>query len=587
MTVRAEFEIFLGSDGSCDPVQKKRDDMSLFTPLSPSCTTMAPHRIDDSDSDSGDEAPAAAAIPAPKKPRASRDDVSGNETFANRTRDPSSRKPSKRQSATEKENLETAQKRLADAEKAFLKLRKKVNTMEAQPKDKNAADDGPESEDNDFDEQLNTDFTSSIKSLGQLPVPPPRTIVPLRKTTKGNATKAAAISSQAFKALPELAPDARHHANTSPPPPSPTHSTYDEDEYTTPIFPNRRTPLPSGGTPSSPGHAEKRPLLLTESSSTAPPPKRKKSKVKEPQLRDGFVPGPRAKPNASDYEPIVEALLLRACAEYSARCVGLGSFPPMALQYQWADECFNNSCTSSSQRYKLLPRMIKVITKRGSHVRGKVVDTYRPVFRVHYGFQRGTSKAAITANKAKAEALLKKASFHYKDPVTRTGYGENQIILDARPEYLFKNKKSLAAVFPSYFNPISVAQLALEFTILQSLTQEYSTGIHIPVEFTEKDMHQAYLTHVADIEKWIGLNPVVTEKLRRKWYKKAAQHIAPAEREQDTHIDNEDQDALRMQLDGRTGDTDSENEDDAAAGGGLNMNRWPYISFKKILFLFL
>ncbi|KAJ6580263.1 hypothetical protein B0H10DRAFT_2235393 [Mycena sp. CBHHK59/15] len=504
---------------------------------------MAPHRIDDSDLDSNDEAPAAAAAPPPKKPRASRDDVSANETFPNRTRDPSSRKPSNRQSTNEKENLAATQKRLADAEKAVLKLKKKVNIMEAQPKDKSAADDGFESEDNDFDEQPNADFTSSIKSLGQLPVPPPRTIAPLRKTTKGNVTKTTTISSRAFKGLPELAPDARHRANTSPPPPSPTHSTHDDDEDGTLLFPNQGTPLPSDDTPSTPGHAEKRPHPPSESSSTAPPPKRKKSKVKEPQFRDGFVPGPRAKPNASDYEPIVEALLLRACAEYSARCVGLNGFPPVAVQYQWADECFNNSCTSSNQRYKLLPRMVKVITKRGSHVRGKVVDTYRPVFRVHYGFQRGNSKA---------------------DPVTRTGYGENQIIVDARPEYLFKNKKSLAAVFPSFFNPISVAHLALEFTV--SLTQEYSTGVHIPVEFTEKDMHKAYLTHVADIEKWIALNPMVTEKLRCKWYKKAAQHIAPAEPEQDTHIDNEDQDALRMQLDGRTGDTDSENEEGAVAG---------------------
>jgi hypothetical protein len=57
---------------------------------------------------------------------------------------------------------------------------------------------------------------------------------------------------------------------------------------------------------------------------------------------------------------------------------------------------------------------------------------------------------------------------------------------------------------------------------LQSLTQEYSTGIHIPAEFTEKDMLKSYHTHLADIEKWIALNPAVTEKLRCKWYKRAA-----------------------------------------------------------------
>ncbi|KAJ7853961.1 hypothetical protein B0H14DRAFT_3449923 [Mycena olivaceomarginata] len=521
---------------------------------------MAPRTVVDSDaSDSGEES-TRQPIPQKKKPRASCDDVSGNQTMPTRTRVPSSRKPSEKQSA--KGESDAAQKRIQDMEKEILKMRKKVGQLEGQPQAR-VPDDGPESEDNDFDdsEPLNTAFTSAITPLGRLPVPLARPIVPLRKTSKANATQAATISSRAFMRLPELGPGGRDRGDelggTSPSPQA-THSVRDGDHDAEELFPNRGTPGPVTGS--------KRPNPVPESSSQAPPPKRKKSKVKEPQFRDGFVPGPGAKPNASDYEPIIEAVLLRACAEYSARCVGLNGFPPTTQQFQWADECFNNACISAKVRYKLLPRMIKVIVKRGSHIRGKVLDGYRPIFRTHYGFQRGNSKAVIQANMAKAKALLHKSSFHYKDPVTRTGYGENKIFADARPHYLFKNKNSLAAIFPSHFNPISSAHLALDFTILQSLTQEYSTGVHIPAEFTEKDMLKSYHTHLADIEKWIALNPAVTEKLRCKWYKRAAQDILPTELEQDTHIDDEDQHALRSQLEGRTGDTDSEDEGDAAMG---------------------
>jgi hypothetical protein len=45
-----------------------------------------------------------------------------------------------------------------------------------------------------------------------------------------------------------------------------------------------------------------------------------------------------------------------------------------------------------------------------------------------------------------------------------------------------------------------------------------------------------------------------------------SQDILPTELEQDTHIDDKDQHALRSQLEGRTGDTDSEDEGDAAMG---------------------
>ncbi|KAJ7683614.1 hypothetical protein B0H14DRAFT_3907847 [Mycena olivaceomarginata] len=127
---------------------------------------------------------------------------------------------------------------------------------------------------------------------------------------------------------------------------------------------------------------------------------------------------------------------------------------------------------------------------------------------------------------------------------------------------IFKDKKSLAAIFPSYFNPIPAPYLALEFSVLQFLTQEWSTGTHVPGAFTEKEMGNSYRTHLSDInEKWIKYNPVVTENLWRKWYKRASQHFAPAEPEKGTHIEEEDEDALRLELAGRTGETDSEGED--------------------------
>ncbi|KAJ7300728.1 hypothetical protein DFH08DRAFT_828185 [Mycena albidolilacea] len=494
---------------------------------------MPPRRVNDSDSDSNDEAPAAQP---PKKSRASRDDLSGNQTLDNRTRNATSRKPSEKQNANEKENLESQQKCLQAAEREVMKMRKKVAVMEAQAPSKDR-DDEYESEDNGFDEPPNAAFVSSINPLGRLPVAPPRQTVPLRKTSKTNATKAPKISSQAFKNLPELPLDQRNLNDISPPP-SPTHGGRcgdddDQDDGMDGAFadlPNRSSP--------------------------DPPPKRTKSKGKDAKFRDGFVQQPGVKPAAGDYEPIVAAILLRACGEYSARIVAskFGGFPGISIQYQWAEECFKNACRSSKEHYKLTPRMAKLITKRGSHVRGKLIDTYRPLFATNYGFQRSQSKKAIAANQLKAQTLLRKAAFHYKDPSTRTGYAENPIITEARSQYIFKNKKALGAIFSLYFNPISAEYLALDFTILQSLTQEWSTGVEVRMKFSEKDMSEAYQTHLTDInEKWIKCNPTVTEKL---------QDFAPAEPEQCTNIDAEDQDAIRMELEGRTGDTDSEEEND-------------------------
>ncbi|KAJ7757338.1 hypothetical protein DFH07DRAFT_772820 [Mycena maculata] len=481
------------------------------------------------------------------------------------------RKASEKQSENDKENYEALQERVRQAEKVLLKAKKKAGKIAAPLSDNARRDDGYESEE-PLEEPSGVGFATSITAMGRLSVPPKRTQAPVvRKTTKAVASDTPKISSTVFKHLPEP-------TRLTSTPPSPSGSGDDSmnfDSGTVDLIPPRSTPhgVPRDSASPSPldsararAEAEAGDKRRRRESSPPPPPpaKRSKHKAKKPQFREGFVVVAGAKPKASDYAPTEEALLLRACAEYSVRIIAVEAFPDTTFQYKLADECFNNACSSAKEHYKATDRMLKLIIKRGSHIRGKEVESFRPLSASHYGFKLGSSKAVVAANKLRAERLLQKAAFHYKDTETRNA--ENAIIPAARHQMMFKDKKSLAATFPSYFNPISAAYLALDFSILQSLTQEWSTGTHVPAAFTEKEMSQAYRTHLADInDKWIKANPTVTENLRRKWYKRASQHFVPAELEKNTHIDEEDQDALRLELAGRTGETDSENEgqDDA------------------------
>ncbi|KAJ7444412.1 hypothetical protein B0H11DRAFT_1931152 [Mycena galericulata] len=121
------------------------------------------------------------------------------------------------------------------------------------------------------------------------------------------------------------------------------------------------------------------------------------------------------------------------------------------------------------ERYALTDRMAKLITKRGSHIRGKVVDGLRALFASHYSFQRTGSKGAIAANKLKAQALLDGASSTIG--ILRRGPAspKNAILAAARHHTIFKNKHSLAAVFRSYFDPIPAPYLALDFAVPVSM----------------------------------------------------------------------------------------------------------------------
>ncbi|KAJ7156434.1 hypothetical protein C8R43DRAFT_949308 [Mycena crocata] len=502
------------------------------------------------DSDSGSESDISPPTRAPpKKPRRSSDDLSGNTTLPTRTCDKSSRKPSERQDITEKENLELTQQKLAAAEKSAAKLRTKMKKLEAVKESARDDDNDAESEEKYEDEGVS--FTTSLTSIvitpmGRLPTAPARPTAIFRTVNKAASTDAPKVSARAYKRMPELNIETQHQLDSTPPR-SPTR--YDVNDKAMAVDVPSDTKHPPSSSAVHLDLAQERARSSGSGSkchcihgSPPPPTKRARPKALEAKFRPGFVIVKGVKPKAGDYETVPEGLLLCAMAEYSVRILTINGFPPITLQVQWANETFRNACESAKVRYICTDRMNRLITKRGSHICGKILDGFRPVFASHYGFQRTASKPGIRANKDKSEKLMDDTAFHYK------------------------NKSSLGAIFRLSFNPIPAAYLALDFTVLEFLAREWSTGTHIVAKFTEKDNYASYETPLNDVKNWCALRPAVTKIIRRKWFKRATETLGlePASAVAATRLDEAQLDALRLELAGRTGETDSEPEIDDA-----------------------
>ncbi|KAJ7444665.1 hypothetical protein FB451DRAFT_1413063 [Mycena latifolia] len=239
--------------------------------------------------------------------------------------------------------------------------------------------------------------------------------------------------------------------------------------------------------------------------------------------------------------------------DITVRILTVHAFPESGLQMAWAEECFRSACRAANERY---------ITKRGSHTRSQIVTSTRNLFAAHYKFNRTSiSAAVINSNRALSVKLTKKATFGYKDIDTRTGYGANSILTDIRHLTTFKNRHSVGAVFASRFNPYPLETVALEFAVLEFCANEWSTGAFVAAQFFEKDVLKSYNTHLKDIRDWHGYNEEVVNNIRRTWFSRASCSLnlaTPANA--DTHIDPAQEAALRDELAGRTGATDSEQE---------------------------
>ncbi|KAK6974641.1 hypothetical protein R3P38DRAFT_3239041 [Favolaschia claudopus] len=101
----------------------------------------------------------------------------------------------------------------------------------------------------------------------------------------------------------------------------------------------------------------------------------------------------------------------------------------------------------------------------------------------------------------------------------------------------------------------------MELTALEFCVKQWSTGSFIASKFTEKAVVDSYEKYVKDVEKWSAMKPSVVENIRKKWYRRASETLtSEVINDNESSINDAQEEALRAELEGRTGDTDSEDE---------------------------
>jgi hypothetical protein len=81
---------------------------------------------------------------------------------------------------------------------------------------------------------------------------------------------------------------------------------------------------------------------------------------KIPELRAGAEVNHK-RPKASDYEDVVEALILRAAFEYESLISTVNAFPGTTLRHKWANQAWKNAGLDADENYKLTDRISSLV----------------------------------------------------------------------------------------------------------------------------------------------------------------------------------------------------------------------------------
>ncbi|KIM77565.1 hypothetical protein PILCRDRAFT_11985 [Piloderma croceum F 1598] len=285
-----------------------------------------------------------------------------------------------------------------------------------------------------------------------------------------------------------------------------------------PEQPNRRQP----STAQQRGTAQ--PGTTTEQPGAAPPPLERKP------LRWLNDQAPTERPKAHDYDYDICQLIIKSCHEFSAHVCTQEALPEPKMQINWSREIWEAACKVVDENYECSDRVI--------------------------GLAKGTIAAC---NKKICENLLENNTFHYKDPSELLGFCSNKIISEAIQAAWFSHKKAMGVEYSDYFNPLSLVTLALTLT-----AAKWSTGMFIKAEFNEKDNADRYKAHLTDLTKWRNGNPKVIDNICKKLFNRAYRNAGAVAIEATSRITNEAQLCAQQELEGRTGETDSEADEDDA-----------------------
>lgn len=166
----------------------------------------------------------------------------------------------------------------------------------------------------------------------------------IRKAQKGSSTIPPKPSRRAFLA-------------EAPAPHQPANEYQEHGEVAEPLFDesghDSTLPNPERSEPPVPPQP-------TQSAAAAPPSGPLPPTLKQPRFREGYTRGNRIK--AADYEPPIEAMLLRAAQEYEVRISTLGAFPDTQQQAQWVVDCWAAACAVSGELYDLTSHMKHLVS---------------------------------------------------------------------------------------------------------------------------------------------------------------------------------------------------------------------------------
>ncbi|KAG1774494.1 hypothetical protein EV702DRAFT_1280597 [Suillus placidus] len=204
---------------------------------------------------------------------------------------------------------------------------------------------------------------------------------------------------------------------------------------------------------------------------------------------------------ASDFDDVTKDLLATAISIYRCLIVTRVPFPQtLIVETKIAKEAWHEASNLADLTVQLTPLLVKMMTRRTSHVCGELKTKMRALTSSHFGFRTSRSTAAIKQNRDLAESLKDESRFVFKDWEMKSGIYKTELIQAAVNDMWFANCNDEGVIHGRYFEPLPVEIIALILMAIECCIDEWITGVKEDIKFSSNAYSSVYVGHLSSLQ---------------------------------------------------------------------------------------
>ncbi|KAG1890065.1 hypothetical protein F4604DRAFT_1914615 [Suillus subluteus] len=198
--------------------------------------------------------------------------------------------------------------------------------------------------------------------------------------------------------------------------------------------------------------------------------------------------GSRHRLKASDFDEVTKDLLAIATSIYRCLIVTREPFPlTLVIEMKLAREAWREASNLAHLAVRLTPSLVKMMTRRTSHVCGELKTKMQALTASFFGFRTSRSTVAIKQNRDLAESLKDGSCFAFKSAINNMW---------------FANRSDEGVIHGRYFNPLPVELLALILTAIECCIDEWLTGVKEDIKFSSAAYAPVYQVHLTSLRRF-------------------------------------------------------------------------------------